>query len=91
MLDKEGRIMIPEEFRESYQAKGNVYIYYDEEDNRFFILPEEVHHLYMVAIRKLDSKGRFFLPKVIKKMYKTKSMLIVSQEKILLLLPLKEE
>ena len=65
MLDKEGRIMIPDEFRESYLAKGQVYIYYSEKENVFFLMPEEMSHLYMVAIRNLDKKGRFYVPKVV--------------------------
>lgn len=91
MSDKRGQITIPKEFRDSYLAKGQVYVYYSEKSKLFFLMPEDLSHLYNVAIRKVDKKGRFYVPDVVIKIYDTKKLLIASKERILYILPVKED
>ena len=91
MLDKDGRILIPKEFKVLKSEEGKVVFYYSVEEKLFYIRFEEVSDEFLIDIRKMDKKNRVFFPKQIVDIYKTENILVAKKDSRIYFLPLKEE
>lgn len=75
MLDKEGRIALGKEIlsrQEEIHAKQEVLLFFDHYQNEILIEPKGKtcnNKLHFIRNAKIDSNGRIFVPKVIRKAF----------------------
>ena len=91
MVDKQGRIGIQLEFSEIPEGHREVFIYFSQQENLYFILPIEDKNEFFMYLRKLDEKKRFFIPKEILKEYGTKQVRLARKMGKIYLLPSKKD
>ena len=91
MLDKQNRIIISHKFDEVSIRKGStINIYYDRNENLFFIDDFEDCNYFLIARRKVDNKNRFFVPSQVYETYGTKKIMCGIKDSKIYLLPMNE-
>ena len=86
-LDKHNRIIISK----SYGDLGGkvLHLYYEKNEEWFYLTEEENSDDFFVSDRKVDLKNRVTIPLVVREAYKTQKMFVVQKGSRYYLMPVK--